>query len=436
MRDNSTIFAWTTTNTGSCLGETPNGRVPASRQVVPQSQLYSDPPTPTQNGTFSLQTAVSGLSTPTAIDFDSTGRMFISEQRGTMRVVQNVANCSRTPFPRHHRAASTSCKIAACSASPFIPTSRHAYIYVSYTYDPAETLSRTGARRARRLRQPRRAGEPLHRRPRHRLQHSDRWSEVVLVGTNSTWANISHPELDSTDNMSLAPSGGMNGEMQDILHRRFGVPTPSATSRSARTGKLYVSNGDGASFGRVDPRAARTLSLDSLSGKLLRIDPITGDGLADNPFYNGDPDANRSKVFKYGLRNPFRFAFSPTTGDPYIGDVGWNTWEEINAGRGKNFGWPFYEGGSGVSNQTGGYKDLSEAQTYYASGAQRDSAPTVGPHSTRAAASPSSPATSTPAASIPRAAIRTPCSFPTSATTNCVLLRTPTARSTRSPRSD
>jgi hypothetical protein len=189
---------------------------------------------------------------------------------------------------------------------------------------------------------------------------------VVLVGTNSTWANISHPELDSTDDISLPPSGGMNGEMRDIL---------IADSRSHTVGnlafgpdgKLYVSNGDGTSFGRVDPRTARVQSVDSLSGKLLRIDPITGDGLADNPFYNGDPDANRSKVFNYGLRNPFRFAFHPETGLPYIGDVGWNTWEEINAGAGENFGWPYFEGGSGVSLQTGGYRDLPEAAGFYAS---------------------------------------------------------------------
>jgi len=338
-----------------------------TRQVVPQSQLYSDPPTPTQNGTFSLQTAVAGLSTPTAIDFDSTGRMFVSEQRGTVRVVQN-GQLLTTPFLDISSRVNfvQDRGMLGVAVHPNFPATP--YIYVSYAYDPVETLSRTG------LAGPDGTGNRVARVSRFTADPATGYntaiagSEVVLVGTNSTWANISHPELDSTDNISLAPSGGMNGEMQDIL---------IADSRSHTVGnvafgpdgKLYVSNGDGASFGRVDPRAARTLSLDSLSGKLLRIDPITGDGLPDNPFYNGDPDANRSKVVSYGLRNPFRFAFSPTTGDPYIGDVGWNTWEEINAGRGKNFGWPFYEGGSGVSNQTGGYKDLTEAQTYYASGA-------------------------------------------------------------------
>ena len=131
-------------------------------------------------------------------------------------------------------------------------------------------------------------------------------------------------------------------------------------------GMLWVTNGDGTAFGQVDWRTPRVQNIDSLSGKLLRIDPITGAGLADNPFYNGDPNANRSKVVSYGLRNPFRFAIHPVTGEPFIGDVGWNTWEEINRGTGQNFGWPFFEGGNGQNLRTGGYRDLPEADAFYA----------------------------------------------------------------------
>jgi chitodextrinase len=50
-------------------------------------------------------------------------------------------------------------------------------------------------------------------------------------------------------------------------------------------------------------------------------------------------------VWLYGVRNPFRFSIHPPTGDIWFGDVGWNTWEEINRGvRGANYGWPCYEG--------------------------------------------------------------------------------------------
>jgi len=56
-------------------------------------------------------------------------------------------------------------------------------------------------------------------------------------------------------------------------------------------------------------------------------------------------------VWSYGLRNPWRFSFDRTTGDLYIGDVGQNRYEEVDAaptavqrGRGVNFGWNIMEG--------------------------------------------------------------------------------------------
>jgi len=176
------------------------------------------------------------------------------------------------------------------------------------------------------------------------------------------------------------------------------------------------------------PARCACRNLDSLSGKILRVDPITGKGLSDNPFYNGDADSNRSKVYDYGLRNPFRFAFQPGTGTLFIGDVGWNTWEEINRGRGQDFGWPYYEGGSGVSLKTGGYQDLSEAQAFYNSGQAVTPSlwarPALGGrrrHRRRR--------TSTPARRIPRS-IATRCSSPTSATCSSgSCSSTPTARS-------
>lgn len=109
---------------------------------------------------------------------------------------------------------------------------------------------------------------------------------------------------------------------------------------------LYLSTGDGSAFNYADPRATRVQSLDNLSGKILRVDPDTGEGLASNPFATDDLAENRSKVFQYGLRNPFRTRLDEETGDLYIGDVGWFTYEELNVGEpGANFGWPYKEGG-------------------------------------------------------------------------------------------
>lgn len=111
-------------------------------------------------------------------------------------------------------------------------------------------------------------------------------------------------------------------------------------------GMLYLSTGDGVAFNFADPRAFHVQDPNSLSGKVLRLDPLTGRGLADNPFREaGDSlDLNRSKVYQVGLRNPFSLGFS-NDGQLVIADTGQSSYEEINIGApGANFGWPFFEG--------------------------------------------------------------------------------------------
>ncbi len=110
---------------------------------------------------------------------------------------------------------------------------------------------------------------------------------------------------------------------------------------------------DGIITTKEDVGAYRAQLVDSLSGKIVRLDPATGDGLSDNPYYDaGAPRAPRSRVWAMGLRNPFRFGLRPGSGSAsfpgtlYVGDVGWNTWEELNVCKlaGTNFGWPAFEG--------------------------------------------------------------------------------------------
>jgi glucose/arabinose dehydrogenase len=110
-------------------------------------------------------------------------------------------------------------------------------------------------------------------------------------------------------------------------------------------GYLYISAGDGGSAGDPQGNGQR---LDTLLGKILRIDVASSDFYAipsDNPFVG--QDGARGEIWDYGLRNPWRFAFDPATGDLYIADVGQNQWEEINfepAGSGGvNYGWNRWE---------------------------------------------------------------------------------------------
>jgi glucose/arabinose dehydrogenase len=113
-------------------------------------------------------------------------------------------------------------------------------------------------------------------------------------------------------------------------------------------GYLYLGVGDGGSAG--DPQG-NGQSLDTLLGKILRIDVDNGDPYAippDNPFAGG---GGRAEIWAYGLRNPWRFSFDRLSGDIYIGDVGQNQIEEIDylpggPPGGANFGWDFFEGSS------------------------------------------------------------------------------------------
>ena len=133
----------------------------------------------------------------------------------------------------------------------------------------------------------------------------------------------------------------------------------------ASDGSIYVSAGERASWECVDlgergdgcdllfgaaqdTGARRAQQLNSLAGKILRIDSESGLGLPDNPFYDGDPDSPRSRIFGMGLRNPFRVTLRELIGEPsllYVGEVGWTDWEEITIVRaGTNAGWPCFEG--------------------------------------------------------------------------------------------
>ncbi len=110
-------------------------------------------------------------------------------------------------------------------------------------------------------------------------------------------------------------------------------------------GKLWVLVGEGSvSNAGAQANAFRVQNLDVLNGKLLRIN-TDGTGVPDNPFFNGDPNAVRSKVWMLGLRTPFTMSFRPGSNDPFVGNVGWYSWEEIDRGKGINSGWPCYEGG-------------------------------------------------------------------------------------------
>lgn len=126
-------------------------------------------------------------------------------------------------------------------------------------------------------------------------------------------------------------------------------------------GYLYWSMGDGGLAGDPHDNAQ---NLSTILGSILRIDVddrgANAYGIPDtNPFAQGvvfgrpedaatyHPDAT-PEIWAYGLRNPWQFSFDPANGDLYIADVGQNFWEEVNyqpaiSEGGVNYGWDFLE---------------------------------------------------------------------------------------------
>jgi glucose/arabinose dehydrogenase len=224
---------------------------------------------------------------------DGTGRLFVAEQGGRIRVVRG-GRLDPTPFldisARVRREAFEQGLLGLAFPPDF---ARSGWVYVDYTRGPdgAVTVSRF------RLASP---------------DAADPASEEVLLQVRQPYANHNGGQL------------------------AFGP----------RDGYLYVAVGDGAADG--DP-AHRAQDPGLLAGKLLRLEVGADRALAapDNPFVGRAGWA--PEVWALGLRNPWRFAFDRVTGDLYVADVGENELEEVDwrpggDGGGANFGWPILEG--------------------------------------------------------------------------------------------
>ena len=339
------------------------GLVITAAMVVGAALVTQAGPSPAEASTlpsgFRDSVVLSGLTNPTVLQFAPDGRIFVGQKNGVIKVFQSLTDTNPVTFADlsgevddyWDRGLLGLALPANFPASP--------YVYVLYTYD------------------------------------------APIGGTAPTWHDgCPTPPGPTTDGCVVSArvsrlqiSGNVMTGTEQMLINDWCQQFPShsiGTLLFGRDGYLYAGAGDGASFNNVDygqygatyagdqanpcgdpPGAAgtalsppgaeggalrsqsvrRTDGPAALDGAVLRVDPATGAGVPGNPFYSSS-DANARRIVAYGLRNPFRFTQRPGTDELWIGDVGWNTWEEINrvvspaSTTASNFGWPCYEGAS------------------------------------------------------------------------------------------
>jgi glucose/arabinose dehydrogenase len=267
-------------------------------------------------GGFVAQTLYDNLPNPVAFQFAPDGRIFIATRSGDIRIIKD-GTLLPDPFATFATNTAVVRGVLGMVLDPAFADNGYVYVYYTYENNPAEPY---GAKTQRlvRLTADGDVAEP--------------GSELVLLGT--TVGNLAQTSCDdfpaATD---CIPADGVD-------HMGGGL-------KFAPDGSLFLSTGDAARTLGVPPLSLllRSQDLDGLAGKVLRIDPATGAGLSDNPFFTGDATANRSKVWSYGFRNPFRLWIDDESGLPIVGEVGSRLWEEVNLAKpGENYGWPCYEG--------------------------------------------------------------------------------------------
>ncbi|HET9517622.1 MAG TPA: PQQ-dependent sugar dehydrogenase, partial [Actinoplanes sp.] len=285
-------------------------------------------------------------SPPTAFAFLPDGRVLIALQSGVVKLFKN-GELQPTPFIDISNRVNDYHDHGLLGIAPDPNFATNGYIYLLYTYEhDAGNYSGTKTSRLARYTAALVNGVPG--------DTASAGSEAIILGTQVG---------DTCDTMPVGadciPSDGPSHSV--------------GTIKFAADGTMFVTSGDAASFVTVDDRALRSQNLDSLAGKVLHI-TTSGQGVSGNPHWTGNSNDNRSKVWARGLRNPYRFNLRPGNGVPYVGDVGWNSTEEVStAVKGANLGWPCYEG----PDQQGGYASKTVCVSLYNAGASAHRSPLV-----------------------------------------------------------
>jgi glucose/arabinose dehydrogenase len=323
---------------------------------------------------FTSVTAFSGLVNPTAVRFAPDGRIFVAEKRGTIQMYDGVGDTSpvqvadlRTEVHNFWDRG-----LLGLAIDPDFPA--RPYLYALYTFDGpiGGTAPRWGSAGA--------DSDPCSDPTGNGCVVSGKLVKLTLTGTTTTRQDLindwcqqypSHSvgDLAFGNDGALYVSGGDGASWTFADYGQGGNPVnPCGDPGGGAGGVMDPPSAEGGALRAQDLRTpADQVSLD---GTVIRVSPDTGAAMPGNPdAAAADPNARR--IVAHGLRNPFRMAVRPGTDELWLGDVGWNTYEEVNrladpAGAVTNFGWPCLEGPDVQSSYAAA--QLSICENLYAQG--------------------------------------------------------------------
>jgi glucose/arabinose dehydrogenase len=305
---------------------------------------------------FSDQTISENWTMPMGLTFDETGRMFVWEKAGKVFIVDTSGNKIPEPLLDIHEEVGNwrDHGLLGFALDPEFLNNGNYYLlyavdrhyllhYGTSEYHPDSTTTHQAS---------------IGRVTRYTADASTNFqttipgSRKVLIGEDITTGIPLYHESHGIGTLLFGEDGTLMvscGDGNSNSGVDIGGDTFSSYASQALADGIITEDQDIGSF--------KAQYLGSLNGKVLRISPETGAGIASNPFYDpADPESAKSRTWAYGFRNPFRMVLIENTGSHnpndanpgtlLVGDVGASQWEELNKvdRGGLNFGWPLKEG--------------------------------------------------------------------------------------------
>jgi glucose/arabinose dehydrogenase len=316
---------------------------------------------------FRDSTVLSELPEPTTMRFAPDGRVFVAEKAGKIVVYENIDDETPEVFAdlRTEVYDAGDRGLLGLVLDPNFESNH--YVYALYTYD--HILGGVGEEgKVPRWGEPDHSGDecpkppgsgvddcPVSGRLVRLTAEGDRAmplasapaEKVLLEDWCQQFSSHSIGDLQFGPEGALYVSGGDGASFNNADYGQFGWPHKNMCNDPPGGEGLQPPGAEGGALRSQDIRTQADPT--GLNGTIVRIDPSTGAAWPDNPSSAG-LEANVRRIVAYGFRNPFRFTMDPANGEIYVGNVGWDTFEEIDrvppigAGSVFNSGWPCYEG--------------------------------------------------------------------------------------------